>query len=113
MFNLDDFRSDDAFLILSDMEGVSGIIDDRLLSGSFWKCYGRYLLIIKRVAEEPASWSMIKRYVEAVDKPISDSNLALLIRNLVDNGFLAKIDNKYKIEDPILTYAVRSREIKL
>lgn len=44
MFNLDDFRSDDAFLILSDMEGVSGLIDDRLLSGSFWKCYGRYLL---------------------------------------------------------------------
>jgi len=34
VFNLDDFRSDDAFLILSDMEGVSGLIDDRRLSSS-------------------------------------------------------------------------------
>lgn len=38
------FLGDGSFLILSDMEGVSGLIDDRLLSGSFWRCYGRYLL---------------------------------------------------------------------
>ncbi len=40
------FRSDEAFLIISDMEGVSGLVDDALLSsgGRFWRNYGRYLL---------------------------------------------------------------------
>ena len=41
-----EFQDRDAILILSDMEGVSGLIDDRLLSsgGKFWMNYGRYLL---------------------------------------------------------------------
>ena len=40
------YQDNDAFLILSDMEGVSGLIDERLLySGrKFWMNYGRYLL---------------------------------------------------------------------
>ena len=41
-----EFQDRDAILILTDMEGVSGLIDQRLLySGrKFWMNYGRYLL---------------------------------------------------------------------
>ena len=41
-----EFQDNEAFLILSDMEGVSGLIDHRLLSSGdrFWMNYGRYLL---------------------------------------------------------------------
>jgi len=43
---MDKYQNNKAFLILSDMEGVSGLIDQRLLySGrKFWMNYGRYLL---------------------------------------------------------------------
>jgi len=43
---MNEFQDNEAFLILSDMEGVSGLIDERLLySGrKFWMNYGRYLL---------------------------------------------------------------------
>ena len=39
-------QKDDAFLIITDMEGISGLIDRRLLhtGGKFWENYGRYLL---------------------------------------------------------------------
>lgn len=41
-----EFQNNEAFLILSDMEGISGLIDRRLLSSGnrFWMNYGRYLL---------------------------------------------------------------------
>lgn len=41
-----EFQNNEAFLILSDMEGISGLIDHRLLSSGerFWMNYGRYLL---------------------------------------------------------------------
>ncbi len=40
------FQENDAILIITDMEGISGLIDRRLLStgGRFWREYGRALL---------------------------------------------------------------------
>ena len=39
-------QKEDAFLIITDMEGISGLIDRRLLhtGRKFWENYGRYLL---------------------------------------------------------------------
>ncbi|KAB3524915.1 M55 family metallopeptidase [Alkaliphilus serpentinus] len=52
---MSNFNEDSAILILSDMEGVSGLIDKRLVfSGTpFWREYGRHLLTddINTVAE--------------------------------------------------------------
>jgi len=43
---MNNYQDNGAFLILSDMEGVSGLIDQRLLysGGKYWMNYGRYLL---------------------------------------------------------------------
>ena len=68
----------------------------------------RYLLILERIAEYPASWSEIKRHLEAKGEYyISDSNLSLLLRQLIDAGFLTKTNGEYSITDPLLTYAIR------
>jgi len=66
----------------------------------------RYQLILKRIAIENASWIEIKDYIEVKDRPISDSNLALLLNNLIDAGFIEKKDKIYRITDPVLKYAV-------
>jgi len=75
----------------------------------------RYLIILRRIADNPASWSEIKRYLESIEgRVISKSNLTLLLRNLVNAGFISKNnENKYYIVDPILRYAFYSGLIKL
>ncbi len=35
-------------------------------------------------------------------RPISDSEVTKLLRRLVDNGFVMKVNNQYVIADPIL-----------
>lgn len=69
----------------------------------------RYIEIIKAIGEEGASWSQIKRYLELrLETRIYDSELARLLKNLIDNGFIDKKDNVYVILDPILRYASRN-----
>jgi len=66
----------------------------------------RYKLILKRIAQEECSWRDIKSYIEMKLGMISDSNLALLLKQLLDVGFIEKRGRTYAIADPILRYAV-------
>ena len=69
----------------------------------------RYVEIIKAIGREGATWSQIKRYLEVrFGTRIYDSELARLLRNLVNNGFIDKRDDVYVIPDPILRYASRN-----
>lgn len=66
----------------------------------------RYGAIMKHIAKGPASWSGIKGSVEAVEgKTINSRNLTELITNLVNAGFIEKIDGNYAIADPLLVHA--------
>jgi len=69
----------------------------------------RYLIMLKRMAEEPASWSEVKRHLEALEGPISDSDFTLLLKNLLDAGFIERVNGKYGVADPLLRYAVLRR----
>lgn len=69
----------------------------------------RYVEILRAIGEEGASWSQIKRYLELrLETRIHDSELARLLKNLIDNSFINKKDNAYVIPDPILRYASRN-----
>jgi len=68
----------------------------------------RYLEILKALGLEGATWTQIKRYLEIrLGTRIYDSELARLLRNLVDSGFIEKINNMYVISDPILRQATK------
>ncbi len=67
----------------------------------------RYKIILRAVAEGFNAWSTIKKYLEVSEgRRISDSDLAMLLKNLVDAGFLEKAEDGYRIPDPILAYAI-------
>ena len=69
----------------------------------------RYIEIVKAVGSEGATWSEVKRYLELkLGTKIYDSELARLLKNLIDNGFVEKRDNTYTIPDPILRYATKA-----
>ncbi len=73
----------------------------------------RYLTILKAVAEGFNTWTKIKRYLEVEEgKRISDSNLYLLLNNLVNASLLEKKDTTYDIPDPILKHAIATRRLR-
>ncbi len=70
----------------------------------------RYILILLAAAEGANTWSRIKRFVELEEGArISDSILYNLIGNLLDAGFLERLDRTYRIPDPILKIALREK----
>jgi hypothetical protein len=67
---------------------------------------GRYAWVMK-AAKSGATWSEIKTYLELkTGETIYDSELAKLLKNLADAGFLAKDGSRYVIPDPVLGFAV-------
>ena len=69
----------------------------------------RYAIILKTLAEKPASWSEIKRAIEYREgRRISDRSLYNLLQNLIKTCMISKKDNKYYIVDPILRYTVKT-----
>ncbi|GAB6946204.1 ATP-binding protein [Vulcanisaeta sp. JCM 16161] len=81
---------------------ASGIVEEEFCN--FVRAMGsrRYVLVINAL-KQGATWSEVKRYLELREgRPISDSEVTKLLRRLVDNGFIMKVDNQYVIADPIL-----------
>ena len=55
-----------------------------------------------------ARWSDVKRLLQAEEgRPISDSEVTKLLRNLVDYGFLEKRGELYAVPDPVLRRSLR------
>ncbi|MEL9941183.1 MAG: ATP-binding protein, partial [Ignisphaera sp.] len=68
----------------------------------------RYVEIVKAIDREGATWSQIKRYLEIkLGTKIYDSELARLLKNLMNNGFIDKANDTYFIPDPILRHTAR------
>lgn len=67
----------------------------------------RYRSIMKRIAVGPIRWTQIKNYLEdEMGTRIHDANLANLLDELVNAGFLECENNLYSITDPVLRYAL-------
>ncbi|MEM1547136.1 MAG: ATP-binding protein [Candidatus Methanomethylicia archaeon] len=72
----------------------------------------RYTTILYAIAEGYNTWSSIKRYLEIKeDKRISDYLYTNLIKNLVDAGFIERMEDKYIILDPVLKHAFHRKLI--
>ncbi len=86
-------------------EGSKIVLDEvnRLLS----KSRGRYLSLLKAIAEGIGSWAEIKRYITAKSGSISDTRLSSLLDSLIKFGFIEKIENTYKITDPMLLHEMK------
>lgn len=69
----------------------------------------RYWVIMKLVAKSPRTWTEIKGMLAKKTGNISDHNTALLIKTLVDNGFLDhnKETKRYAVPDPLLEFFFR------
>lgn len=63
----------------------------------------RYLEVLKIVASaNQLRWSGIKRALEAKEGKIPNNTLSNILKNLMDQGFLEKTNEEYRITDPIL-----------
>jgi len=74
----------------------------------------RYIAILRAVAQGFNTWSRIKRFLEVEEgRPISDSDLYNLLKNLVDASILRKEGSEYRFYDPVLAHAVATKRIAL
>jgi len=72
-----------------------------------WQAKDRYKTITKILARvEKASWKKLKTALEMEKGKINDKNFSSLLRNLYSAGFITKIDNEYRITDPVLKYGL-------
>lgn len=68
----------------------------------------RYTRIMKHLASSSATWSQIKRSVEAFEgRAINDRTITQLITELVKAGFVEKEGDSYSVGDPLLAEAFR------
>ncbi|MEM0025535.1 MAG: ATP-binding protein [Zestosphaera sp.] len=71
----------------------------------------RYLTILKLLTT-PLTWSEVKAGLSAkLKKTISDKQLTHYLRELVNYGFVEKINSEYVIADPVLKSAARGLRI--
>lgn len=68
----------------------------------------RYTRIMRSLASSPATWSDLKRSIEALEgSAINDRTVTKLISEVVRAGFVEKEGDTYRIGDPLLAEAFR------
>jgi len=78
-----------------------------------WMARDRYLALLETIAGlKGVSWSQLYRAVESRVGYIPKPTFNRLLKQLVDNGFIEKRDDKYWIADPVLEKALRSMMIR-
>jgi len=67
----------------------------------------RYIEALKIIATlGSASWSDIKRGIEAKLGKVNDAKISKILKNLMDSGFIIKSENEYRISDPVLAKGI-------
>jgi AAA+ ATPase superfamily predicted ATPase len=67
------------------------------------KAKARYLKLLKYLKKGYNSWSSLKQAFKKDGLRISDSQLNLYLKELIDFGFIEKINDKYFVTDPLLS----------
>ena len=68
----------------------------------------RYKLILEAVAKGFRRWSEVYEYLAVRIGPISRSNFNYLLEGLLKMNFLEKIEEGYRMPDPMIEEALRS-----
>ncbi|MGC9180933.1 MAG: AAA family ATPase, partial [Vulcanisaeta sp.] len=62
----------------------------------------RYAVILKSLARGPMPWRLIKRRLEDYEgREVNASTVSELLGNLVKLGIVERIDDEYRIADPV------------
>jgi len=73
----------------------------------------RYLALLETIASQKGvTWSQLYRAVESRIGYIPKPTFNRLLKQLVDNGFIEKRNEKYWIADPILEKSLKRRIIR-
>ena len=68
----------------------------------------RYKETLKTIASlGSARWSHIKRGIEARLGRIPNNTLSTILKNLIASSFIEKVDEEYRITDPVLQHGIR------
>ncbi|WP_460173450.1 AAA family ATPase [Vulcanisaeta sp. JCM 14467] len=66
----------------------------------------RYYVILRVLAEEPMPWRLIKRRLEDYEgRELNPATVSELLNNLVGMGVIEKVDDEYRIADPVYRLA--------
>ena len=75
-----------------------------------WMAHDRYLALLKTIAgQKGITWSQLYRAVGSRIGYIPKPTFNRLLKQLVDNGFIEKRNEKYWVADPILEKALKYR----
>jgi hypothetical protein len=66
------------------------------------KAKAKYLKLIKYLKLGYNNWSYLKKAFKKDDLRISDSQLNMYIKELIDFGFVERIDSRYFLTEPLL-----------
>ncbi len=65
-----------------------------------------YTLVLKLITQGHNQWGMIKQQFAKKDKAVSDRQLDLYLKELIDHNFVEKADQVYSVPDPLLVRAL-------
>ncbi len=68
----------------------------------------RYLKVLRTIAGGKNTWLEIKYTFQREKSPLTDSQLHLYLKELLDFGFLEKLNESYILTDPILLKTIKS-----
>lgn len=68
------------------------------------KSRNNYLKLIKYLADGKNTWSILKQNFNKVGIRLGDSQLDLYLKELIDFGFVDKLNERYFLVDPLLVY---------
>lgn len=68
----------------------------------------KYLLILQKIIFERNTWSMLKVAITSKLRPISDTQMNRLLKDLTYHGFVEKSNGKYVITDPLLIKGIKN-----
>lgn len=72
------------------------------------KAKANYLFLLKNLAKNRNRWEIIKTEFIRKGKRISDRQLSLYLKELLDYGFVEKENGRYKISDPLYARTIES-----
>ncbi|MBI4981165.1 ATP-binding protein [Candidatus Woesearchaeota archaeon] len=65
-----------------------------------------YTMVLKLIAQGHNQWGIIKQQFAKKDRAVSDRQLDLYLKELIDYNFVEKVDPVYSVPDPLLVRAL-------
>jgi len=71
----------------------------------------RYITLLRAVATGLNRWSTLKRYLEAIEGPITDARFQVLLNNLIRYSWIEQREDRYYLIDPVIEKVLKRSRI--